>query len=201
MPNDMPELPVDLNALIGSRICHDFISPLGAIGNGVELLAMAGTSPELALITESVANANARIRFFRVAFGTATADQRIGRPEVVSILADLYRGGRLGVDWQAEGDQSRREVKLAFLGLLCLETAMPYGGRITVANGPEGWQITGTANRFKIDPDLWQLLGTADGGRPPGAAQVQFALMPIEATRQKRKIAVTIDETAIRLGF
>ena len=66
----------DLAALIGSRICHDLISPIGAIGNGVELMMMDGTAktPELALIAESVANANARIRYFRVAFGSAGAD-------------------------------------------------------------------------------------------------------------------------------
>ena len=69
----------DLAALIASRICHDLISPLGAIGNGVELLAMepGGTRPEMALISESVANANARIRFFRICFGQASSDQRI----------------------------------------------------------------------------------------------------------------------------
>jgi histidine phosphotransferase ChpT len=63
----------DLAALIGSRICHDLISPIGAIGNGVELLLMeaSGKGPELSLISESVAAANARIRFFRVAFGAA----------------------------------------------------------------------------------------------------------------------------------
>ena len=61
----------DLAALIASRICHDLISPIGAIGNGVELLAMepGGTLPEMALISESVANANDRIRFFRICFG------------------------------------------------------------------------------------------------------------------------------------
>jgi len=84
----------DLNALVGSRICHDLISPIGAIGNGVELLQMesAAQGPELALISESVTNANARIRFFRIAFGAAGRDQRIGRSEVAGILADLYRG-------------------------------------------------------------------------------------------------------------
>ena len=63
----------DLVALVGSRLCHDLISPLGAIGNGVELLTMTATtlSPELQLITESVAAANARIKFFRLAFGRA----------------------------------------------------------------------------------------------------------------------------------
>jgi histidine phosphotransferase ChpT len=64
---------IELTSLIGSRICHDLISPLGAIGNGVELLAMSEVAkgPEMSLIAESVENANARIRFFRVAFGAA----------------------------------------------------------------------------------------------------------------------------------
>ena len=52
----------DLAALLGSRICHDLISPIGAIGNGLELLMMdPGThGPEMSLISESVGHANAR---------------------------------------------------------------------------------------------------------------------------------------------
>jgi histidine phosphotransferase ChpT len=69
----------DLTALVGSRICHDLVSPLGAIGNGVELLGLTGIapSPEMALIVESVENANARLRFFRIAYGAAGTDQRL----------------------------------------------------------------------------------------------------------------------------
>ena len=122
----MPDRP-DLTALIGSRICHDLISPIGAIGNGVELLMMDGATkgPEIALIAESVANANARIRYFRVAFGSAGRDQRIGRGEVASIIEDTTRGGRMLIDWQSPQDLARREVKLAFLAIQCCETAMP----------------------------------------------------------------------------
>ena len=71
--------PKDLNALLGSRICHDLISPLSAIGNGIELLTLSGVDApsEIALISESVDNANTRIRFFRVAFGAAREDQQI----------------------------------------------------------------------------------------------------------------------------
>ena len=91
----------DLAALIASRICHDLISPIGAIGNGVELLAMepGAVRPEMALISESVANANARIRFFRISFGAASGDQRIARSEVMSVLTDLTRGGRVSYAW------------------------------------------------------------------------------------------------------
>ena len=66
-----PLSPGALAQLVGSRICHDLISPVGAIGNGLELLAMAGGrtmpggSAELELISDSVVQANARIRFFR----------------------------------------------------------------------------------------------------------------------------------------
>ena len=89
-----------LNDLIGSRICHDLISPLGAISNGIELLTMSGAagSPEMTLIGESIENANARIRFFRVAFGAAAPGSLLGNSEIRSIMADMYRGSRTSVD-------------------------------------------------------------------------------------------------------
>lgn len=208
----MPHQTADLAALIGSRICHDLISPLGAIGNGVELLMMSGSAgAEVTLISESVVNANARIRFFRVAYGTAAPGQRIGRPEVVAILSDLGRGGRLVVDWQAEGDQPRREVKLAFLALQALECAMPYGGRITVAREGPRWRVAGTAAKMKIDPAPWSVLagagmaaGAGPAPEPPAeitAAQVQFALFPEELRRQGRRLRAEIGEGAITLLF
>lgn len=193
----------DLNALLGSRICHDLISPIGAIGNGVELLIMDGVhkGPEIALIAESVASANARIRYFRIAFGASATDQRIGRPEVQNILADLTRGGRLSIDWNGPPDLQRREVKLVFLVLMCLETAMAYGGRITVDHAEGGWTLTGTAQKLRVDPDLWEMLSRPSSGHPVTAAQVHFALAPEELSRQGRKLAAEITGGDIRLTF
>lgn len=193
----------DLAALIASRICHDLISPIGAIGNGVELLTMepGGQRPEIALISESVANANARIRFFRISFGAASGDQRIARSEVLSVLTDLTRGGRVSYVWTSASDLSRREVRLAFLLLQCLETAMPYGGKVQVAQGETGWAIQAEAARLKIDPALWQAL---DRSAPPegiAANHVHFALVPGEVARQGRTLSVETGETAIRLRF
>jgi histidine phosphotransferase ChpT len=194
----------DLAALIGSRICHDLISPIGAIGNGVELLMMdrgAAASPELALIAESVANANARIRFFRVAFGSAAGDQRIARGEVVSILNDMTRGSRLSVDWQSPSELSRREVKLAFLLLQCLETAMAYGGKARIERGESGWLMQAEAARLKIDPALWEILTERHPPAEIGAAQVHFALVPEELHSQGRRLVAELKETAIKLSF
>lgn len=198
----MAEKP-DLAALIGSRICHDLISPIGAIGNGVELLMMdnAGQSPELSLIAESVANANARIRYFRVAFGVASGDQRIARSEVMSILTDLSRGGRLNYAWNSAPDLPRREVRLAFLLLQCLETAMAYGGRIQVDRSEVGWQIVAEAARLKIEPALWEVLTEPHGPAEISAGQVHFALVPEELQRQGRRLITELKETTIRLSF
>ena len=193
----------DLITLLGSRICHDLISPIGAISNGVELLMMDGGTmgPEIALIAESVANANARIRFFRVAFGLSRSDQRIGKPEVQSILSDLTRGGRLGMDWRGPADLPRREVKLAFLLIQCLETAMAFGGRITIDQTEGRWTLSGIADKLKIDPELWESLSNPCAEVDITAAQVHFALIPGELAQQNRRLTAHISPTEIALSF
>ena len=193
----------DLAALIASRICHDLISPIGAIGNGVELLAMdAGVQgPEMALISQSVTNANARIRFFRISFGAASGEQRIARSEVMSVLTDLTRGGRISYAWTSMADLSRREVRLAFLLLQCLETALAYGGKVEVTRDDTGWTILAEAARLKIDPALWEVLTEPRAPSEIGAGQVHFALVPEELARQGRRLVTAIGETTIRLAF
>lgn len=191
----------DLVALVGSRLCHDLVSPLGAIGNGLELLAMAGggADDEMQLVTESVAHANARLKFFRVAFGQAAGDQRLGHREIVALLDDIALGGRLSFDWQPEGDQARREVKLGFLAVLCLETALPWGGRIIISTAGGGWRLAAEARRTRPDPDLWARL---DGGTAPLApAQVQFGLLATEAARQGRRTGWQITATSAEITF
>ncbi len=90
----------DISHILAARICHDIVSPLGAIGNGVELLEMTEmrASPEIALLSDSVESLVARLRFFRVAFGTATLDQRMGRPEVISTAELPLKEARLRLD-------------------------------------------------------------------------------------------------------
>lgn len=197
----MTDLAADLTALVSSRICHDLISPLGAIGNGVELLSMAGgpVSPEMALIAESVENANARIRFFRVAFGMVGEGQSLGRSEILAILSAYSRGGRTQIDWQPLGNCLRGEVKLAFLLLLCLDSAMPYGGRVTVSHADRRWTVQGSAPKMRIEPDLWDVLSDPGKSRAVSPAQVHFALVPDTVQALGRSSKVELSETQITL--
>lgn len=198
MPTESP----DLIALVGSRICHDLISPLGAIGNGLELLMMAGIvpGPELSLISESVTNANARIRFFRISFGAAAPGQVVSLAEVRSVLDDMTRGGRLKIDWEVAGEAARAEVKLAFLALQCLESALPYGGRVRVSAEAGVWHIAAEAAKLKLDPLLWAGLDGAATVQV-NAAQVQFALLPAELARQGRNLTLQLRDTSILMRY
>ena len=193
----------DLNALVGSRICHDLISPLGAIGNGVELMTMTGAnaSPEMALIAESVSNANARIRFFRVAFGAASPGQSLGRAETAAILADITKGSRLKVQWNGKSDSLRAEVKLAFLLFQCFESAMPYGGELVITQHDAGWTMDGTADKLRIVPETWGLISDPHPPTEISAAEVQFALIPELAQRMGRTMVVDLKDHGIRVDF
>ncbi|WP_138465570.1 histidine phosphotransferase family protein [Poseidonocella sp. HB161398] len=175
----MTKITHDLTALLGSRICHDLISPLGAIGNGLELLSMTGTDgAEMTLIAESVANANARVRFYRIAYGASSMDQSIGAAEISGILEDITRGGRLTIAWNCPRPVPRAEAKLAFLLIQCLETAMPYGGEIVVTCQDGQWRLHGLAEKLKIVPELWDMLAGTAPETEISPAQVQFALVP-----------------------
>lgn len=190
----------DFAELVGSRICHDLISPIGAINNGIELLEMSQPpkSPEMDLIAESVTNASARIRFFRIAFGAA-GQQMVGRPEIISILKDTYVSSRLSVAWRPLDGQPRPLVRLAFLAILCLETAMPYGGRIEIAVQEDRIELTGHADKFNMDPTLWSMLDGQSGHHDLRPAQVQFGLLPVIAADEGRKLTVDLRETALHI--
>ena len=191
---------LDLAALVGSRICHDLISPIGAIGNGVELMSLAGdgdTSAEVALITQSVTNASARIRFFRIAFGAAPPGQTIPLREIRSVLADVAKGGRISFDWSLPEGAARVDVRAVFLTILCLETAMPHGGDIAVATEGGAITLTARAERVRIDDALWQAIGSPPAAIDAAPAHVQFALLPLALGDAGRRASLEHDDDSI----
>jgi histidine phosphotransferase ChpT len=173
-----------------------------AIGNGVELIALSGMddTPEMALIAESVENANARIRFFRVAFGAAEVEQTIGAQEIAAIVEGLGRTGRHRIDW-ASGGGPRIEVKLVFLVILCISSAMPWGGTIHVRRTGDGWRVSGKAERVKIDRALWDALGQPDVPIAVSSAEVEFPLARVTAARIGRALAIETGAAEVAVSF
>ena len=175
----MAQNDLDLAALVSSRICHDLISPIGAINNGLELLNMSGASPigpEMQLICDSVKSASARIRFFRIAFGAAS-DDPVVRNEVTSILTEMFDGGRLAVEWGPVDVQTRKAVRCAFLTILCLEPALPFGGQIRVSNSRSSWEIVGKSDKFSNIDVLWNECSLSNTSAKMSPTHVQFSIL------------------------
>ena len=105
----------------------------------------------------------------------------------------------MSVDWKHTADVSRGEAKLAFLAILCCESALAYGGRVTVTCEDGKWQVTAQAERLRIDAAAWDSLSDPSPNLTP--AQVHFALFAAEIALQKRRLMTEITGTEIRLTY
>lgn len=195
--------PLSLAALVGSRICHDLISPVGAINNGIELISMGGPieTPELCLISDSVQDASARIKFFRVAFGMASEAQLLGTPEVTNIVNGVYAEGRHTARWLATGDIPRAQVQAVFLAMLCAESALPVGGEIRVEKDGGKWRVSGKGRRTCPEPDLWRPLGEGHAPAQLTPAHVQFGLLPHCLSEMGREPRIVTTPDTVSIAF
>ncbi|XSG81388.1 MAG: histidine phosphotransferase ChpT [Methyloligella sp. ZOD6] len=139
---------IDLTALISSRICHDVISPVGAISNGLEVLSDE-TDAEMRehameLIVKSAAQASAKLQFARLAFGAAgSAGAEIDLRDAEKVSRDFVKG-KHELTWTGPlATLPKNKVKL-LLNLISLGVvALPRGGTLDV-------HIDDQASRFEI---------------------------------------------------
>jgi histidine phosphotransferase ChpT len=164
-----------IGVLVSSRICHDLISPVGAISNGIELLeGYAARMPEIGLIADSVDNATAKLRFFRICFGQMSDGAQTGAGEVEAIATAMIQTPRLRLEWRLQSaDFPRERVKLLFLLLLCVETALPIGGTIVVSEQGGRFVVQADGKRVQMQ-DAWRVFAGDPVAVTP--AQVQFPL-------------------------
>ena len=196
------EPSADLAALIGARICHDLVSPVGAISNGVELLSLAGAAPsgpELSLVSESCASAEARLRFYRLAFGTQTSAEVIAAGEIARLAAGYLADTRLALDWQADEALPRGEVQLGFLALMCADAALPRGGAVQVTRAGGRWHVAAEGPRLAADPAVWAQLSAPGpaGGLAP--SQVEFLFLGLRAAGAGRRPESRLGERDLAL--
>lgn len=201
--------PGRLAALVGSRLCHDIVSPLGAIGNGIELLEMSdeypglSDTPEMQLIAASISSAKAWIEIFRIAFGQAGGGQRYTAPDLAKLLHELVKQGKLKVELTITGDFSRAEIRMLILALICMQTALPWGGIVEISRNGDNWRVAATCDRLRSDPELWAWL-TRSGDitkRSPSPADVQFVLLPEAAAEAGRQVRWRMGETSVEITF
>lgn len=127
--------PTDLAALLCSRVCHDIISPVGAINNGLELLDEGGADEDaMQLIRTSARNASARLQFARIAFGAAgSAGMQIDTGDAMTVATAFFKNEKPELVWNgARALLPKNKVKLLLNLLLVANAAIPRGGRLAV---------------------------------------------------------------------
>jgi histidine phosphotransferase ChpT len=168
-----------LSALVCARLCHDLISPMGAIGNGLELLQLAGGpgGAEIALVNDSLATALAKLRFYRVAFGPADGQARQSLDEAAQITDAMFHG-RFTVAWETGNrDLPRPLVRLGYLAILCLEKSLPMGGLVRVSLPEGGIALVVDGRRTQPPEELWAHVTTGADLVELRPEAVQFALL------------------------
>lgn len=200
-----------LAGLIGSRICHDLISPIGAVTNGLELMELAGLprGPEAELVNQSAQSAAARIKYYRLAFGDSGPvgpSHSVRGEDVAGIIRGVFQSDRLAVHWHVTDEVPRTEAKAALLTLMCAEAALGAGGRIDITREGDLWTVNAAGSKLFLNAALWTLLSDetvrlpgSDISVPPSA--VQFAVLPDVLRQLHRTMTVSHDETALKMTF
>lgn len=127
-----------LAALLSSRICHDLISPIGALCNGVEFLE-DGVAPDardhaMSLIKDSARSARAKLQFYRAAFGAGGAmGDYVRLDELRALTTDFLEGGKVTLDWAASDVEVDRPLMRLLLNQISIGVeALPRGGLLQV---------------------------------------------------------------------
>jgi histidine phosphotransferase ChpT len=160
--------PLDLAALLCSRICHDLISPAGAIVNGLEVLEEGGDAETrtfaMDLIKKSARTASARLQFCRIAFGAAgSAGAQIDTGDAENMARGHIEDEKVKLTWNLpRALLPKNRVKLLLNMLVVAGGTIPRGGTLTVDPIGEGetvgFKITATGINARINQAVPGLL-------------------------------------------
>ena len=201
---------LDLAALLCSRVCHDVISPVGAIVNGLEVLEDDNDASmrefALELIEKSAKQASARLQFARLAFGAAgSAGASIDLGDAEQVARGLFLDDKISFSWSAPRLLfPKNRVKLLLNLIMIATTAIPRGGAIavTVSGDPEACEfvIRSKGLNARIPAHAEALLaGDSESGTIDAhGIQVYYAGMVARASRMTTAFSLDGDEVTIR---
>ncbi|GJE16266.1 histidine phosphotransferase ChpT [Methylobacterium marchantiae] len=218
-PVDLDSL--DLSALLCSRVCHDVISPVGAIVNGLEVLEdESDTSMRefaLELIGKSAKQASARLQFARIAFGAAgSAGASIDLADAEKVSRGMFGDEKTQLTWSApQALYPKNKVKLLLNLVMIATSTIPRGGLIDVVVRGDGEAptivIKSKGSHARIPPHVEDLIaGTPENGSVDAhsilpfyaglvaraaAMNVRFRIEGDEVTIDAEPVAVSVEPT------
>ncbi len=179
-------------SLLCSRLCHDLLSPIGALNNGIELLADE-QDPEmrarcLDLLGESARASANKLKFFRLAFGAAGGfGEEVDTREARGAIDGLFGAdGRVQIGWMvAEPTMSKSALKVLLNLVLIAGDSLVRGGQLDIGaerhDGGVDIVVRAEGSRIVMDQELRRVLsGDTSGEIVPRAAAAWLVRSLIE---------------------
>jgi histidine phosphotransferase ChpT len=174
---------IELASLLCSRLCHDLLSPVGALNNGIELLADE-TDPEMRercieLLADGARATANKLKFFRLAFGAAGGfGEAVDTREAKNAIEGLYgAGNKIDLGWMVGDVQlPKSAVKLLLNLAMIAGDSLLRGGTLDIGaeQNDQGVEIAIRAEgpRILLDPAMKAMLakGTTETVEPRAAA-------------------------------
>jgi len=190
-PGPAPD-KLELAALLCSKVCHDLISPVGAIVNGLEVLD-DNPKPEdrdfaLDLIRKSAKTASARLQFCRLAFGAAgSAGAQIDLGDAQTMARGQIEDAKTSIVWNLPRLLlPKNKVKLLLNMMVIAQQTIPRGGQLTVDPIGEGeaisFRVTAAGLNARLPQTIVSILGgTHEGAVDAHAVQPHYTRLLAEA--------------------
>ncbi|RZN22475.1 histidine phosphotransferase [Bradyrhizobium sp. Leo121] len=191
---------LELAALLCSRVCHDLISPVGAIVNGLEVID-DNPKPEdrdfaLDLIRKSAKTASARLQFCRLAFGAAgSAGAQIDLGDAQAMAKGHIEDGKVTLTWNLPRLlMPKNRVKLLLNMLVIAQQTIPRGGTLTIDPVGEGetmsFRITSAGLNARVPQNIVDILGSTSAAVDAHAVQPYYARLLAQACGLTVKLAL-----------
>jgi histidine phosphotransferase ChpT len=200
---------LDLAALLCSRVCHDLISPVGAIVNGLEVLEDDNDESTknfaLELIKKSARQASARLQFCRLAFGAAgSAGAQVDLGDAENVARGFLEDEKTKLTWQLPRVLlPKNRVKLLLNLLILAGQTIPRGGSMTVspigAGETMGFEVKSAGLNARIPQAVPGLLSGEPTGHPVDAHAIQPLFAGMLARACGLKVAFAANGEAIVL--
>ena len=193
-----------ISALLSSRVCHDLINPVGAIGSGLEVLddpSMDGSMREAAidLIRSGAGKAIALLTYARLAYGAAGGfGAQINLEDAKKALEGVYQTVKPDLEWGiGEGLAAKENVKVLLILAYAAADCVPRGGAVTISGDITDFAITATGKKVILQEDLVKALGGDARGIAPKFTPALIASQLV--AEAGGVVSASLEEDVVRL--
>jgi histidine phosphotransferase ChpT len=196
----------DLAALLCSRVCHDIISPVGALNNGLELLDEGGADDDaMELIRTSARNASARLQFCRIAFGAAgSAGSVIDTGDAEKVATAFMANEKAKFSWTGtRALLPKAQVKLILNLVLISSGSIPRGGTVDVVvdanEASPKFTLTSRGTMVRVPPRFLEMHGGSlpEDGMDAHAAQPYYTLLLAREANMRIDMRINAEELVL----